>query len=966
MSAASNRAGGDAGDRKFLMTTSWDDGHPLDFRVAELLTRYGLTGTFYVPRSSQRQVMKAARMRELSGTFEIGAHTLDHVHLNRVTPGEARRQIAESRGWIEDATGTECQAFCFPGGIFRGQHLEMARDAGFVTARTVELLSVRAPRLTNGLYLLPTTVQVFPHTWKGYARNFLRRNTLRRAVSAKVFLRTRAWPELAKDLFELARNEGGVFHLWGHSWEIAENEQWKQLEEFLGFAAERLGEAQSVCNSALAKLGTGSAGKRAGRREVLAGHERRERPAEKEPIELGAPPEPAIEDIALDALSDEDRSRLGSKSRDWLGSLGFCQWHCNPPAERAMYLRNAAGGIEEACFYRRTNWLRRFSQIEVLGPLSAQSPLLRALKSRYAPDLVSTSFERAPASNEAPNNWIARDVQKTSEDLCIELPSRLAEYLQSLGNKAQRQLPYYVRRLEREWGSKWSFETRHGAAILRDDFNNLVRLNQQRMNSKGRRSLWTTELLERRWEYVRKEGWFCAGSIEGRLAAGIVFFVTGGEAYLSLMAHDPRFDRLNLGNICLWLMLEHCIQQGYGRAHLLWGRSFYKQQFHASEHPLYRTTWIANRTAAFLWKAGKALAAPQVARFLQKAVRKAVWLLDRTQQHGNSSGRANSNARGNLPCQTAVRAGAFGFPAELVRILLCPADGSRLSLAEPFKSPKISNGEVRCAKCGARFEIREGILRILPQQTALQALAQLEQESRDAGAEAYDSHCRDWEVAVELAALSQQCVGIENKAVLDLACGTGRLTLPLFAGARAVVAADLSEESLRVFSRKLGNNSNFGLVWADVTRLQVKACYFHIVLSTQLFEHLPTPEDRRRFVAAAHAALKPGGMFYLTSYYYSALRRLLRRPQEGLHGSSIFYRRFTLEELRGALKEHFEILRLQPLQIDPRLLPISSPLVRPVAFALERTPLPRLIGQLAFVKARRPAAAGRSNLRAGS
>ena len=28
-----------------FLTTSWDDGHPHDFRVAELLTKYGLAGT---------------------------------------------------------------------------------------------------------------------------------------------------------------------------------------------------------------------------------------------------------------------------------------------------------------------------------------------------------------------------------------------------------------------------------------------------------------------------------------------------------------------------------------------------------------------------------------------------------------------------------------------------------------------------------------------------------------------------------------------------------------------------------------------------------------------------------------------------------------------------------------------------------------------------------------------------------
>ena len=67
------------------ITTSWDDGHPLDLRVAELLAKHGLPGTFYVPMRAEHGTMTTAQLRELSGAFEIGAHTVHHVDLK---PGE--------------------------------------------------------------------------------------------------------------------------------------------------------------------------------------------------------------------------------------------------------------------------------------------------------------------------------------------------------------------------------------------------------------------------------------------------------------------------------------------------------------------------------------------------------------------------------------------------------------------------------------------------------------------------------------------------------------------------------------------------------------------------------------------------------------------------------------------------------------------------------------------------------------
>ena len=49
-------------------TTSWDDGHPLDLRLAELLATHGFSGTFYVPRGNRegRPVMTTAELRALT------------------------------------------------------------------------------------------------------------------------------------------------------------------------------------------------------------------------------------------------------------------------------------------------------------------------------------------------------------------------------------------------------------------------------------------------------------------------------------------------------------------------------------------------------------------------------------------------------------------------------------------------------------------------------------------------------------------------------------------------------------------------------------------------------------------------------------------------------------------------------------------------------------------------------------
>jgi peptidoglycan/xylan/chitin deacetylase (PgdA/CDA1 family) len=216
-----------------LFVTSWDDGHPLDLRVADLLSRHGLAGTFYVPRQSGREMMTAGQVRGLAERFEVGAHTLTHVDLTTVDDARARDEVAGSRRWIEEVTGHPCSTFCFPGGRFRARHVDFVREAGFTGARTVELLSRRGPRRQSGVALIPTTVQAFPHHRRTYLKNIVRRRALGNVASFVIAVGRRDWHRTAAALIERTARHGGVFHLWGHSWEIEATGQWNRLEEVL-------------------------------------------------------------------------------------------------------------------------------------------------------------------------------------------------------------------------------------------------------------------------------------------------------------------------------------------------------------------------------------------------------------------------------------------------------------------------------------------------------------------------------------------------------------------------------------------------------------------------------------------------------------------------------------------------------------------------------------------------------------
>jgi hypothetical protein len=123
--------------------------------------------------------------------------------------------------------------FCPPAGRFSKLHVGMAQRAGFVGLRSVELVSLALPRSAGGIWIMPTSVQAYEHGSPGYLRNFAKR-----AAIGNLWWYVRQgwganWPRLASRLLERLARAGGVFHLWGHSWELERGAQWQRLDEVL-------------------------------------------------------------------------------------------------------------------------------------------------------------------------------------------------------------------------------------------------------------------------------------------------------------------------------------------------------------------------------------------------------------------------------------------------------------------------------------------------------------------------------------------------------------------------------------------------------------------------------------------------------------------------------------------------------------------------------------------------------------
>jgi Polysaccharide deacetylase len=232
-------------------TTSWDDGHPRDMKLAALLERHGFKGTFYVPNRNIEglAVLGDADLRELQRLAEVGSHTLDHRYLKGLSDSAARMQIQQGKSELEHCLGRAVRGFCYPGGHFENKHRTMVREAGFAYARTTQNLSSSSG---NDAFSIPTSFQLYPHTVAVYLRNWVKHGQwmgrtplLLHAVQARGLL------ELLKISLLGVKRANGTFHLWGHSWEFDTFDGWSVLNEFLAFAADHVELESRICNADL-------------------------------------------------------------------------------------------------------------------------------------------------------------------------------------------------------------------------------------------------------------------------------------------------------------------------------------------------------------------------------------------------------------------------------------------------------------------------------------------------------------------------------------------------------------------------------------------------------------------------------------------------------------------------------------------------------------------------------------------
>jgi len=212
---------------KCIVTTSWDDGQQFDEKISSLLFDYGIKGTFYIAKNWEGRIVDTDLIKELDKNFEIGAHGLSHSDLTSIPLKDAAKEIKCSKEWLEKLLNHKIEMFAYPKGKYNDKIGELVRQAGFLGVRTLNFNTT----LSKNPFMMGVGCQAS----NGSPLQRLRAS-LKFGMSFKSLL---DWSVNAKLLFDYVMENGGIWHLWGHSWEIEENGDWEKLEKVLEYASNK-------------------------------------------------------------------------------------------------------------------------------------------------------------------------------------------------------------------------------------------------------------------------------------------------------------------------------------------------------------------------------------------------------------------------------------------------------------------------------------------------------------------------------------------------------------------------------------------------------------------------------------------------------------------------------------------------------------------------------------------------------
>ena len=168
------------GDKKGkVVGITFDDGYQNNLLNAlPILKKNNFTATCYIVSDSvgssntwdlqkgitQRPLMTEAEIKKwLKMGMDIGAHTNTHADLLAIPEQKAQKEISDCKRKLEKIYNIKVTDFCYPFGRFNELVCNMTKDAGYLTATTMNRGKVTSQSDSFMLPRIPVNHRTLPH-----------------------------------------------------------------------------------------------------------------------------------------------------------------------------------------------------------------------------------------------------------------------------------------------------------------------------------------------------------------------------------------------------------------------------------------------------------------------------------------------------------------------------------------------------------------------------------------------------------------------------------------------------------------------------------------------------------------------------------------------------------------------------------------------------------------------------------
>ena len=130
-------------------------------------------------------------------------------------------------------------------------------------------------------------------------------------------------------------------------------------------------------------------------------------------------------------------------------------------------------------------------------------------------------------------------------------------------------------------------------------------------------------------------------------------------------------------------------------------------------------------------------------------------------------------------------------------------------------------------------------------------------------AELYDVSVSDWDGEMDFYRAYAREARERAQSVLEVACGTGRVTIHLALEGVNIVGMDIDEEMLKVAHKKSEGVANVGWVRGDMRSFDLSRTFGLILIPGHSFQFMCTPEDQVKALGTFIRHLEPGGILII-------------------------------------------------------------------------------------------------------